>query len=31
VQAEDTVPADFVDLGEQAAFEVTTMDGECSA
>ena len=23
--------ADFVDLGEQSAFEVTTMDGECSA
>ena len=23
--------ADFVDLGEQSTFEVTTMDGECSA
>jgi sulfite reductase (NADPH) hemoprotein beta-component len=27
----DARAADFVDLGEQAAFEVTTMDGECSA
>ena len=24
-------PIDFVDLGDQAAFEVTTMDGECGA
>src|SRR5262249_21848837 len=31
VQAEDTVPADFGDLGDEAAFEVTTMEGECSA
>ena len=31
VTPEDVVPADFVDLGEDAAFEVTTMDGECSA
>jgi sulfite reductase (NADPH) hemoprotein beta-component len=31
VQPEETTPADFVDLGEQTAFEVTTMDGECSA
>jgi sulfite reductase (NADPH) hemoprotein beta-component len=31
VNAEETVPADFVDLGEQTRFEVTTMDGECSA
>jgi sulfite reductase (NADPH) hemoprotein beta-component len=31
VKAEDTAPADFVDLGEQSTFEVTTMDGECSA
>ena len=31
VRAEETAPADFVDLGEQSTFEVTTMDGECSA
>jgi sulfite reductase (NADPH) hemoprotein beta-component len=31
VREEETTPTDFVDLGEQAAFEVTTMDGECSA
>jgi len=31
VRAEETAPADFVDLGEQSAFEVTTMEGECSA
>jgi len=31
VTAGETAPPDFVDLGEQAAFEVTTMDGECSA
>jgi sulfite reductase (NADPH) hemoprotein beta-component len=31
VTPEDAVAADFVDLGEEAAFEVTTMDGECSA
>jgi hypothetical protein len=31
VKAEETAPPDFVDLGEQSAFEVTTMDGECSA
>ena len=31
VKAEETAPADFVDLGEQSRFEVTTMDGECSA
>jgi sulfite reductase beta subunit-like hemoprotein len=31
VTPEDVVPTDFVDLGEESAFEVTTMDGECSA
>ena len=31
VRAEETAPADFVDLGEQSEFEVTTMEGECSA
>ena len=31
VRPGEAVPADFVDLGEQAEFEVTTMDGECSA
>ena len=31
VRPEETTPTDFVDLGEKAAFEVTTMQGECSA
>ena len=31
VAPEAVVPTDFVDLGDEAAFEVTTMDGECSA
>jgi sulfite reductase (NADPH) hemoprotein beta-component len=31
VRAEETTPEDFVDLGEESEFEVTTMDGECSA
>ena len=31
VKPEETAPADFVDLGEQSTFEVTTMEGECSA
>ncbi|HUG53381.1 MAG TPA: nitrite/sulfite reductase [Vicinamibacteria bacterium] len=31
VRPEEAAPADFVDLGEETAFEVTTMDGECSA
>jgi sulfite reductase beta subunit-like hemoprotein len=31
VRAEETTPADFIDLGEDGAFEVTTMEGECSA
>jgi len=31
VRAAETSAADFVDLGEQSQFEVTTMDGECSA
>ena len=28
---EDALPADFVDLGDAAAFQLTTMEGECSA
>ena len=31
VLAEDTTPEDFVDLGEEHAFVVETMAGECSA
>ena len=31
VVAEDTTPEDFVDLGEEHAFVVETMAGECSA
>jgi hypothetical protein len=31
VRPEETTPTDFVYLGEKAAFEVTTMQGECSA
>jgi hypothetical protein len=31
VRAEDTTPEDFVDLGEEHAFVVETMAGECSA
>jgi sulfite reductase beta subunit-like hemoprotein len=31
VKPGEAAPADFVDLGEQSTFEVTTMDGECSA
>jgi sulfite reductase beta subunit-like hemoprotein len=31
VRPEETTADDFVDLGEKATFEVTTMDGECSA
>jgi sulfite reductase beta subunit-like hemoprotein len=31
VRPEETTATDFVDLGEKAAFEVTTMQGECSA
>jgi sulfite reductase (NADPH) hemoprotein beta-component len=31
IAPEDAVPADFVDLGEEAAFQLTTMEGECSA
>jgi sulfite reductase (NADPH) hemoprotein beta-component len=31
VRPGEAAAADFVDLGEQSAFEVTTMDGECSA
>ncbi|HUG53577.1 MAG TPA: nitrite/sulfite reductase, partial [Vicinamibacteria bacterium] len=31
VRPGEATPIDFVDLGDQAAFEVTTMDGECSA
>jgi len=31
VRPEETTATDFVDLGEKAAFEVTTMEGECSA
>ena len=29
--AEDSVPADFVDLGEVSEFNPLVMDGECSA
>ncbi len=28
---EDALPADYVDLGEEAEFKVETMEGECSA
>ena len=28
---EDAVPADFIDLGEDAAFAPEVLDGECSA
>ncbi len=31
LKAEDTVPADFVDLAESAEFAPEVMDGECSA
>ncbi|HEV8254303.1 MAG TPA: nitrite/sulfite reductase [Vicinamibacteria bacterium] len=31
IAPEDAVPADFVDLGDEAAFQLTTMEGECSA
>jgi len=31
LRAEDTVPADFVDLGEEGEYKVETMAGECSA
>ena len=31
VRPEETTATDFVDLGEKTAFEVTTMEGECSA
>jgi sulfite reductase (NADPH) hemoprotein beta-component len=31
ITPEDAVPADFVDLGDDAAFQLTTMEGECSA
>jgi sulfite reductase beta subunit-like hemoprotein len=31
LRAEDAVPADFVDLGEEGEYKVETMAGECSA
>jgi sulfite reductase (NADPH) hemoprotein beta-component len=31
VTAEDTLPADYVDLGDEEAFRLEIMDGECSA
>jgi len=31
ITAEDAVPSDFVDLGEEAEFKVEAMEGECSA
>jgi len=31
VNAADTTPDDFIDLGESQAFDPVVMDGECSA
>jgi sulfite reductase (NADPH) hemoprotein beta-component len=31
LSAEDAVPSDFVDLGDDADFKLETMEGECSA
>jgi sulfite reductase beta subunit-like hemoprotein len=31
VRPGEATPVDFVDLGDQASFEITTVDGECSA
>jgi sulfite reductase beta subunit-like hemoprotein len=31
ITPEDAVPADFVDLGEETAFALATLEGECSA